>query len=157
MKITGKNITILILVCVVSMLIFSNFDLTKELHITIGEELWLFPVPVLFPLLFMFLLFNISYLKFSFAEGKTLFQKLLFGTLNIIITSFIFILGFTFWKYSQGDIDVAFFGGVKKAFHLNLRNLYFWVFYQSLLMVYGFSVLKIIVSKMNRNTTNFQK
>lgn len=132
------------------MLIFSNFDLTKTIHIPLGNKDWLLPVPILFPLLFVFLFINIKYLKFSYAEGKTISQKIIFGMLNIIITVSIFLLGFSFWKYSQGDIDVAFFGETKKAFDLNFRNLFFWVFYQSVLMAYGLSILKIMVSKIRK-------
>ena len=149
-KTSRKKITILILISVVSMLIFANFDLTKELHIPIGDKTWLLPVPALFPILFLFLFINIKYLKFSYAEGKNLMQKIVFGALNLGVTISFFILGFVFWKYTQGDIDVAFFGATKKAFHLNFRNLYFWVFYQSVLMAYGLSILKILVSRMKK-------
>jgi len=149
-KRTSKKTTILIIVSVISMLIFSNFDLTKEIHIPIGEKVWLLPVPVLFPLLFLFLYVNIEYLKFSYAEGKTLTEKIMYSMLNFCFFLFIFITGFTFWKYSLGDIDVFFKGEFKSEFQLNFRNLFFWVFYQTLLMVYGLSVLKILVSRMKK-------
>lgn len=149
-KTSRRKITILILVSIVSMLIFTNFDLTKQIHIPLGEKDWLLPVPVLFPLLFVFLYVNIKYLKFSYAEGKNMLQKIVFGATNVIITIAIFLVGFSFWKYSQGDIDVAFFGETKKAFHLNFRNLFFWVFYQSVLMAYGVSILKIMVSRLRK-------
>lgn len=149
-KRTSKKTTILIIVSIISMLIFSNFELTKEMHIPLGDQDWLLPVPALFPILFLFLYLNIAYLKFSYAEGKNLVQKIIFGVLNVGITFLIFIAGFSFWKYSQGDIDVAFFGEIKEAFDMNFRNLFFWVFYQSILMAYGLSVLKIMVSKMKK-------
>lgn len=145
-----KKITILIIVSVVSMLIFANFDLTKELHIPIGEKDWFVPVSVLFPVLFLFLFVNIKYLNFSYAEGKTLIQKIVFAVLNMVISISIFLAGFTFWKYSHGDIDVAFFGASKTEFDLNFRNLFFWVFYQSILMTYGVSILKILVSRIKK-------
>jgi hypothetical protein len=149
-KRTSKKTTILIIVTVISILIFSNFDLTKEIHVPIGQNVWLLPVPVLFPLLFLFLYVNIEYLKFSYAEGKTLIEKIIFGMLNFGFFLIIFMTGFTFWKYSLGDIDVFFKGNLKSEFQLNFRNLFFWVFYQTLLMVYGLSVLKILVSKMKK-------
>ena len=134
----------------VSMLVFANFDLTKQIYIPVGANSWLLPVPVLFPLLFLFLFLNVTYLKFSYAEGKTYVEKVLFAIVNSALTILIFILGFTFWKYSKGDVDIAFFGQVKKEFHLNFRNLYFWVFYQSIFMAYGLSILKIIVSRVKK-------
>lgn len=149
-KISRKKITILIIVSVLSMLIFSNFDLTKELHIPLGDKNWMIPVSVLFPILFVFLYVNAKYLKFSYAEGKTLIQKIIFGVLNFMITISVFLAGFTFWKFSHGDIDVAFFGETKDSFDLNFRNLFFWVVYQSILMAYGISILKILVSKMKK-------
>ncbi|MEI6864714.1 hypothetical protein [Flavicella sp.] len=149
-KRTPKKTTILIIISIISMLIFSNFDLTKEMLIPLGEKYWLLPVPALFPVFFLFLYINITYLKFSYAEGKNLAQKICFGLLNTAIFIFIFYIGFIFWKYSLGDIDVAFFGKVKKVFQLNFRNLFFWVFYQSIFMAYGVSILKIMVSKMKK-------
>lgn len=149
-KRTSKKITILIIVSVISLLIFSDFDISKDLHIPTNNGDWLLPVPVLFPLFFLFLYGNIYYLKFSYAEGKTIVQKIIFGLINIFITASIFMLGFSFWKFSQGDIDVFFSGATKKAFHLNFRNIFFWVFYQSLLMTYGLSILKILVSRVKK-------
>jgi hypothetical protein len=149
-KRTSKKITILIIVSIMSMLIFSNFDLTKEIHIPIDEKAWLLPVPVLFPLLFLFLYGNIEYLKFSYAEGKNLSKKIFFGLLNFGLFILIFSAGFSFWKYSLGDIDVFFIGESKSEFQLNFRNLFFWVFYQTILMAYGLSILKILVSRMKK-------
>ncbi len=146
-KRTNKKVIILLIVSVLSMLIFSNFDLTKELHIKGAESSFYLPVPVLFPIFFIFLYVNSHYLKFSYKEGKTILQKMIFGVLNAFITITIFILGFEFWKFTQGDIDVAFFGETKDAFSLNFRNIFFWIFYQTLFMVYGLSVLKIVVSR----------
>ncbi|WP_152286960.1 hypothetical protein [Flavicella marina] len=149
-KRTPKKMAILIIVSIVLLLIFTNFDLTKELLIKGENSNYLIPVTILFPILFVFLYANILYLKFSFKEGKTLIQKIIYGLINVSITAMIFGVGFQFWKYSQGDIDVAFNGEVKKAFELNFRNLFFWVFYQSILMAYGLSILKIGVSKMKK-------
>jgi hypothetical protein len=132
------------------MLIFSNFDLTKEINVPLGKKDWLLPVPVLFPLLFLFLYGNIEYLKFSYAEGKTLIEKIFYGLLNFGVCLLIFMTGFAFWKYSQGDIDMLFTGESKNAFQLNFRNLFFWVLYQSILMAYGLSILKILVSRMKK-------
>lgn len=146
-KRTNRKIIILLIVSIVSMLIFSDFDLTKVLHLKATEDDYYFPVPILFPLFFIFLYVNIHYLKFSYADGKSIVQKILFGSVNILITVTIFVVGFEFWKLTQGDIDVAFFGETKDAFDVTFRNLYFWVFYQSLLMAYGLSILKIIVGK----------
>ncbi len=149
-KKTPKKITILLLLAIVSLLVFSNFDLTKEIQIPKKEGAYYFPVTVLFPVFFVFLYANIHYLKFSFQEGKTVVQKAIFGFLNIGITLLVFIGGFYFWQFTKGDIDVAFFGETKHPFQLNFRNIYFWVLYQTLLMAYGLSVLKIIVSKGKR-------
>lgn len=147
-KRTNKKIIISIFVSMISMLIFSNLDLTKDLKIHGTEEIFYLPVPILFPVFFIFLYANIHYLKFSFAEGKTVFQKILFGVLNVTITITIFVIGFEFWKLTQGDIDVAFFGEQKDTFQITFRNLYFWILYQTLLMAYSLSILKIMVSKI---------
>tara|TARA_B100000809_G_scaffold38098_1_gene33356 strand:- start:53631 stop:54038 length:408 start_codon:yes stop_codon:yes gene_type:complete len=129
------------------MLIFANFDLTKVLRIKGIEEALYLPVPILFPLFFFFLYVNVHYLKFSYAEGKNTLQKVVFGFINIVIVIIIFTFGFEFWKLTKGDIDIAFFGVQKDAFQVTFRNLYFWVFYQTILMAYGLSVLKIMVSQ----------
>lgn len=146
-KRTNKKIVLLLIVSIVSMLIVSNFDLTKELRIKGIEEYFYLPVPILFPLFFIFLYLNVHYLKFSYAEGKNTLQKIVFGSLNVAFTIVIFIVGFEFWKLTQGDIDVAFFGETKSEFQITFRNLFFWVFYQTLLMAYGLSILKIVVSQ----------
>lgn len=132
------------------MLIFADFDLTKVLKLKGIETDFYLPVPILFPLFFVFLYTNIHYIKFSYAEGKTILQKAIFGILNALITITIFIIGFKFWKFTDGDVDVAFFGEIKDSFELNFRNIYFWTFYQTLMMIYALSVLKILVSKLPR-------
>lgn len=144
---SNKKIIILLIVSIISMLIFANFDLTKELKIIGIENAFYIPVPVLFPLFFFFLYVNIHYLKFSYAEGKSYAQKAIFGTLNLAIVFTIFVFGFEFWKLTKGDVDIAFFGAQKEEFQVTFRNLYFWVFYQTLLMAYGLSILKILVSQ----------
>jgi hypothetical protein len=135
-------------VSVLSILVLSDFDLTKRFSVVWGQNTNFITVSALIPLFFVFLYFNIQYLKFSYAEGKNLLQKLFFGVLNFFITIGVFVVGFEFWKRTQGDVDVAFFGETKDAFELTFRNIYFWTFYQTLLLVYGVSVLKIMVSKL---------
>lgn len=147
LKRTPRKITILLLIAIISLLVFSNFDLTKEIQIPADTGAVYFPVTVIFPVFFVFLYANIHYLKFSFQEGKSLLEKSIFAILNSGITVLLFIGGFYFWKFTEGDIDVAFFGETKHPFELNFRNIYFWVLYQTLLMAYGLSVLKILVSK----------
>lgn len=149
-KRSNRKIIILLVVSILSMLIFANFDLTKQLHIKGVEASLYLPVPILFPLFFIFLYTNIHYLKRSYSDGKTIGEKLFFGVANVILTGTIFWFGFEFWKETQGDIDVAFFGETKNAFEVNFRNIFFWTFYQTLLMSYGLSVLKIIVSKRKK-------
>lgn len=143
-----RKIVVLLGVSILSMLVFSNFDLTKSLSFTWNENAYFLPVPVLFPVLYVFLYANLHYLKFSYAEGKNIPQKLFFGLLNAAITIAIFFTGFEFWKVTQGDVDVAFFGETKDAFELTFRNIYFWTLYQTLLLVYAVSVLKIMVSRL---------
>lgn len=147
-KRTNRKIIVLLVLSIVSMLIFANFDLTKVLKIKGIDSSFYLPVPILFPLFFVFLYTNIHYIKFSYAEGKTYIQKGIFGTINSIVTIGIFIIGFKFWKFTDGDVDVAFFGEIKDSFELNFRNIYFWTFYQTMLMIYALSVLKIMVSKL---------
>lgn len=147
-KRTNRKIIVLLVVSIMSMLIFANFDLTKVLKIKGIETSFYLPVPILFPLLFIFLYTNIHYIKFSYGEGKTYIQKVLYGLINTIITVTIFIAGFKFWMFTDGDVDVAFFGEIKDSFELNFRNIYFWTFYQTMLMIYALSILKIVVSKL---------
>jgi hypothetical protein len=144
---TTKKIGFILFVSIISMLIFSNFDLTKQLNIIGIEETFYLPVPILFPLLFFFFYVNIQYLKFSYAEGKSIVEKGVFASINIMIVITIFVFGFEFWKLTKGDIDVALFGETKEGFQMTFRNLYFWVLYQTLLMGYGLSILKILVSQ----------
>jgi hypothetical protein len=143
-----RNIVVLLILSILSMLVFANFDLTKSLCFSWNENSWSLPVPILFPVFYVFLCANIHYLKFSYAEGKNIPQKLFFGFLNSAITITIFIAGFEFWKRTQGDVDVAFFRETKNAFELTFRNIYFWTCYQTLLLVYAVSVLKIMVSRL---------
>ncbi|WP_139958939.1 hypothetical protein [Flavicella sediminum] len=147
-KRTNRKIIALLIVSVMSMLIISDFDLTKILQLKGVAGNYYLPVPIVFPVLFLFLYLNLHYIKFSFAEGKTIAQKIFFGLLNFAITIFIFVVGFKFWKHTSGDVDVAFFGEAKDAFELTFRNIFFWTFYQTLMMAYGLSILKIMVSRL---------
>jgi hypothetical protein len=147
-KTNQRKILILLIVSVLSILVLSDFDLTKRLSVEWGQNTYFITVSAFIPLFFIFLYFNTQYLKFSYAEGKNVLQKLCFGVLNFLITIGVFVLGFEFWKRTQGDVDVAFFSETKDAFELTFRNIYFWTFYQTLLLVYGVSVLKIMVSRL---------
>jgi hypothetical protein len=140
-----KNI-LLFIGTLVFLLVICEFDLGKELVVKLGNETLYLPIPVLFPILFVFSYANILYLRFCFSEGWTLLQKLVLGLLNSGFVLLIFKGGFELWKTTQGDIDAVFFAANKVAFQLTFRSVAFWVMYQTLLMVYGLSVLKIIVS-----------
>ena len=142
------RVHILLSVSVLSVLILSDFDVTKSLAIFWNQNPYSMKAFLVIPFFFIFLYVNVQYLKFSYAEGKNILQKLVFATLNSSITIGVFVLGFEFWKRTQGDVDVAFFGASKEGFELTFRNIYFWTCYQTLLLVYGVSVLKIMVSRL---------
>jgi len=146
----SKKTVILWIASLLSILILSNFSLTKEIYIAYAATGFLVPSFILLPLLYLFFYGNIAYLQFSYAEGKTLVEKILYAILNTGIFMLIFKAGFEFYSYSHGNMDIIFKGESKNVFQLNFRNLFFWVIYQSIWLAYGFSVLKILVSRTKK-------
>lgn len=138
-----------LLLAIALIAIFSNFDLTKEFQMIVKNKRVHFPAYGLILPMFLIARLNFFYIGFSYAEGKSIFQKIVFGTLNTFLTGTLFMGGFHFWKYSNGSVDVL-FGLTKRGFDLNFRNLLFWVLFQSLLLAYGLSILKIVVSKIKK-------
>lgn len=140
-----KNI-LLFFSTLIFLLVICDFDLEKRLVVNFASRKLYLPIPVLFPILFVFSYANFLYLRFCFSEGWSLLQKLMLGLVNTGFVLLIFTGGFELWKSTQGDIDAVFFEANKVAFQLTFRSVAFWVMYQTLLMAYGLSVLKIIVS-----------
>ena len=141
---------IMVLFSLLLALIFIDFQLLAFTGFQIGEHTVKVPVLLLFPLLFVFSVLQLPYIKFVYAEGKSIAQKIIFFLLNAYLTYLIFTGGFWIWKFCNGNIKTLFFGGVKYDFVLNTGNILFWVLYQTILIVYAFSLLKILVSRAKK-------
>ncbi|MGB2128826.1 MAG: hypothetical protein ACPHXR_05045 [Flavicella sp.] len=133
-------------------------DFQPLVYMTIANENQVLQLPALFlfPLLLIFMLVQLSYVKWVYADGNSIAQKSLFFSLNVYLIYLLFNGGFWLWKNCNGNIDTLLFGKVSEAFQLNVKNVLFWVLYQTLFLVYGFSLLKILVSPSKKQTKNYR-
>jgi len=131
-------------------LVFIDFQPLAFMRFQIGGHAVQVPALLLFPLIFVFSALQLPYIKFVYAEGKSIAQKILFFLLNAYLTYLIFTGGFWVWKCCNGNIKTLFFGGVKYDFMINTGNVLFWVLYQTILIVYAFSLLKILISRTKK-------
>lgn len=131
-------------------LIFIDFQPLDFMRFQIGSHAVQVPAIILFPLLFFFSALQLPYIKFVYADGKSIAQKIIFFLINTYLTYLIFTGGFWVWKCCNGNITTLFFGGVKYDFVINTGNVLFWVLYQTILIVYAFSLLKILVSRTKK-------
>lgn len=141
------KIVVLAVFSVFLVLLFSNFNPLLFVEIPWNTSFLSFPILGFLPLFFGFIYANIYYVPFSYADGKKTIQKILVASLNGLITFLLFVGGFQFWKLTGGNTDVFFLNASEKSFQFTFRNLLFWIIYQSLMMIYFFSILKILVSQ----------
>ncbi len=129
-----KHSGIAAILALISLLIFSELDFFKTIF-WFPNFLWILP---------LYILFRISSFYFTFVFGLegVLSKKLLFVAVNVICVLVFFKLGFAIWKTNQGNILTA----PLQEFQINLKNIWFWILYQSYLILFFFSAFKQLVT-----------
>lgn len=129
-----KNSVIAVLLSVFTVLFLSNFKLLNTLYL-MPNIFWVFP-------LFCFYFLSVWYFLTAFKTNLKTIQKVL----RIIVGGLGFVLllyvGFSVWKINQGNI----FLDRQDAFQLNFKNIFFWIVYQSYLLLFLFSSFKQLVT-----------
>ncbi|NIJ43997.1 hypothetical protein FHR24_000436 [Wenyingzhuangia heitensis] len=122
------------LLALFSMLIFSEGVLFTTLFY-VPTILWIFPFYVWFWL-------SAFYFKNSFGKQLKLYQKIAIILLNsFLLFSFLYV-GLQLWKINTGNILMS----DNSIFQINLKNIWFWVIYQSYLLLFFFSTFKLLVT-----------
>ena len=119
---------------VLTVLLLSDFRLFDTYYL-IPNILWGIPLLGFYytSVLYFFKAFNSSY-KVVYKIGIILLGGL--GVFSLLY------LGFCIWKLNNGNV----FTENVESFQINLKNIYFWVLYQSYLLLFFFSSFKQLVT-----------
>lgn len=129
-----KNSIIAFLLALFTVMFLSDFNLVKTTYL-IPNGLWSVP-------LFGFYFLSVYYFSNAFATHKKTMQKviiILFGGLAICS---LFYIGFSTWKINNGNIFLE----TEADFQVNIKNVFFWILYQSYLILFFLSSFKQLVT-----------
>lgn len=129
-----KNNIIAVLLALFTVLFLSEFKVLETIYL-IPNIVWILP-------LFGFYLLSVFYFSKAFETKLKISQKIfiiLFGGVGMVSLLY---LGFSAWKVNVGNI----FSEPQESFQVNLKNVFFWVLYQSYLFLFFFSSFKQLVT-----------
>ncbi len=129
-----KNSIIAVILSLITLFVISDFDFFSSLF-WMPNFLWILP-------LYIFFKTTIFYL-FTVFQGK-LSVKIKIGAI-VLNTLFVVILlytGFQVWKINNGNILI----NKSISFQINVKNIWFWIVFQSYLLMLFFSAFKLLVT-----------
>ncbi|MGY5355225.1 hypothetical protein [Wenyingzhuangia sp. IMCC45467] len=129
-----KYSIIAILMTVLTVLFLSDFRLLETVYL-IPNFLWAFP-------LYGFYFLSSWYFSIAFKTKLKTIQKILIIILGGIGIVSLLSFGFSIWKINGGNI----LSTPQETFQINLKNIFFWVVYQSYLFLFFFSAFKQLVT-----------
>ncbi|ANW97170.1 hypothetical protein AXE80_13125 [Wenyingzhuangia fucanilytica] len=130
-----KNNIIAVLLALFTVLFLSEFKVLETICL-MPSAVWFFP-------LFGFYYLSVQYFSNAFKTKLKMAQKIsviLFGGVGMLSLLY---MGFSIWKSNSGNI---FAKEEYQTFQINLKNVFFWVVYQSYLMLFFFSSFKQLVT-----------
>lgn len=129
-----KNKIIALVLTLISLFVFSGGHLFTTVYL-MPSILWIFPLYGGFWL-------SVTYFKIAFGKQLQLIPKLAIVLLNGVLL-FVFLYGgFQIWKINTGNILMA----DQNIFQINIKNIWFWILYQTYLLLFFFSAFKLLVT-----------
>lgn len=129
-----KNSVISFLLSLFTVLFLSDFKVLESMYL-IPNIIWVVP-------LLSFYYLSVWYFSQAFvAHQKIIYKVLIILAGGLGIVSLLY-LGFFIWKINNGNV----FLDSKIDFQVNLKNIFFWVVYQSYLLLFFFSSFKQLVT-----------
>ncbi len=129
-----KNSAIAAILSLITLLLFSGFDFFNSL-VGMPNFLWTLP-------LYIFFRVSVFYFSKIFIEKLTVPFKIGVILLNVAFCFLLLYTGFQIWKLNSGNI----FTETQQVFQFNAKNIWFWVVFQSYLLLFFFSAFKHLVT-----------
>jgi len=129
-----KNKIIAIVLTVISLLIFSEGYLFLTTFL-VPNIVWGVPF-------YGWFLLSALYFQKVFGKQFKMSQKIISIILNFFFLGVFLYGGFKFWKLNMGNILSV----NQDVFQINLKNIWFWILYQSYLLLFFFSVFKLLIT-----------
>jgi hypothetical protein len=129
-----KTTVIAFSLSLLTVLFLSSFKLLDSLYL-FPNFLWIVPLFGLYSL-------TVSYFTRAFKTKLSPVQKLLIILIGFLGVISLLCVGFLIWKVNYGNIFLE----TQSSFELNLKNIFFWVVYQSYLLLFFFSSFKQVVT-----------
>ncbi|NJB81358.1 hypothetical protein [Wenyingzhuangia aestuarii] len=129
-----RNKIIALVLTLISLFVFSGGHLFTSVFL-MPSILWVFPLYGGFWL-------SAYYFTKAFDKQLKLMHKLTIILLNgVLLFSFLYG-GFQIWKLNTGNILMA----DHNIFQINIKNIWFWVLYQTYLLLFFFSAFKLLIT-----------
>ncbi|MGY5352071.1 hypothetical protein ACXGQW_05840 [Wenyingzhuangia sp. IMCC45533] len=129
-----KNSLVAAALAFVSLLALSDLDFFKTV-LWFPNFLWILPF-------YLFFRISVSYFVLAFQYKGLIVKKLGLVGINSLLIAALLYLGFQLWRSNQGNI----LSTQANEFHITLKNIWFWIVYQSQLLLLFFSAFKLLVT-----------
>lgn len=129
-----KNSIIAAILSLITLVVLSDFNFFESL-IWMPNFLWILP-------LYLFFRISVYYFLLAFECKQKMPLKIAMIVLNLCFIGLLLKIGFQIFKINNGNILMGEF----TAFQMTLKNIWFWVVFQSYLLLLLFSAFKILVT-----------
>ncbi|WP_010135479.1 hypothetical protein [Ochrovirga pacifica] len=129
-----KQQIIAFIFAICSVLFLTDFNVFGTLYM-VPNCIWLVH-------LYFFFIGSIIYFQKVFRPISVVLLRIFMMLSHFIAIGLILYLGFYIWKINNGNI----FTETPQEFQINLKNIWFWVVYQSYLLLFFFSAFKQLVT-----------
>lgn len=129
-----KNSIIAAILSLITLFVISDLDLFETLF-WFPNFLWILP-------LYLFFKISVYYFTTLFTGKGSVVLKISMLFLNLLLIVFLLKTGFGIWKVNNGNILLS----DVKPFQITLKNIWFWVVFQSYLLLFFLSGFKLLVT-----------
>ena len=129
-----KNSIIAAVFSLLTLIVFSDFNFFKTI-VWMPNFLWILP-------LYLFSRLSVFYFISVFTVKYKVVVKIGMIVLNILLAFFLLKTGFQIFKINNGNILMS----EMASFQINIKNIWFWIIFQSYLLLFLFSGFKLLVT-----------
>jgi len=129
-----KNSIIAAVFSLLTLIVFSDFNFFKTI-VWMPNFLWILP-------LYLFFRLSVFFFISFFTEKHKVVVKTGMIVLNVLLAVFLLKTGFQIFKINNGNILMSEIA----SFQVNIKNIWFWIAFQSYLLLLFFSGFKLLVT-----------
>ena len=129
-----KHSIIAAVLALITLVTLSDFDFFNT-YFLMPNLLWILPLYIFFRL-------STTYFHIAYKGKLSLGLKVGVMVINTVLILLLLKTGFSIWKQNVGNILME----SQSDFIINVKNIWFWVMFQSYILLFFFSAFKLLVT-----------